>query len=112
MSDMNIDFENIREADELLIRTANSEYRFSVIDPVERKGILSGGSLGEQARESVLLGSLDAADKSLACDTKGIKAGCRALFYLKAKTGIERLITSVITRAERVTRGRDVPRAA
>jgi hypothetical protein len=48
----------LRAADQLVIRTENSEYRFSVTDPALRRGILAGGSLDDQGGEAVLVGAL------------------------------------------------------
>ncbi len=95
---MEITFEAIKESDELIIQTQNSEYRFFILDPNERRGILSGGTLGEQKRDAILIGSLCATTNLLACEPSVLKSGSRALFYLSAKSGAERLITSVITR--------------
>jgi len=94
---MDIAFKEISPSDQIVIRTQNSEYRFSVLDPGERRGTLSGGSLGNQRREAVLAGMLSDGGNSFASDTSGLKTGSRALFYLSAKNGVERLITSIVT---------------
>jgi hypothetical protein len=93
-----------------MIRTQNSEYRFSVVDPDERRGILTGGSLGDQRRNAVLVGTLSGGN-NFASDASGLKTGSRALFYLTAKNGVERLITSIITSLKR-TEPRDEQREA
>jgi hypothetical protein len=98
---MDIFFEDISPSDRIMIRTQNSEYRFSVVDPTERKGILTGGSLGDQQRSAVLVGALSGGENSFASDTAGLKTGARALFYLTARNGVERLITSMITSLKR-----------
>jgi len=100
VENMEIAFNNMSDSDRITIRTQNSEYQFSVIDPAERRGVLSGGSLGAAHRDAVLVGTLGGTDH-LSADITGLKTGGRALFYLKAKHGVERLITSVITEIKR-----------
>jgi hypothetical protein len=109
---MEITLEGINSSDQLLIKTQNSEYRFSVVDPSERKGTLSGGSLGEQKREAVLVGSLSDNNGSFSNISAGLKTGKRALFYLTARNGIERLITSIITGISRGNQREEDKRAA
>ena len=96
---MDLTLKDISPSDQILIRTQNSVYRFSVVDPVERRGTLSGGSLGDHSRDAVLIGTLSENNNSSPLDnvSNGLKTGRRALFYLTAKNGIERLITSIIT---------------
>ncbi|HVG19093.1 MAG TPA: hypothetical protein VNI02_08560 [Blastocatellia bacterium] len=98
---MEIIFKDISPSDRIMIRTQNSEYRFSVLDPDERRGILTGGSLGNQQRNAVLVGTLSGGGNSFASDASKLKTGSRALFYLTAKNGVERLITSIITNLKR-----------
>jgi hypothetical protein len=93
---MEIIFKDLKPDENLLIRTQNSEYRFRVIDPDERRGLLSGGSLGNIRREAVLIGTLPDGSYIEAADAETIKTGTRALFFLGATRGIERLITSAI----------------
>jgi hypothetical protein len=111
---MDITMKDVGPSDQILIRTQNSEYRFSVVDPVERKGTLSGGSLGDQTRDAVLIGTLMESNNSGSFDnvSNGLKTGRRALFYLTAKNGIERLITSIITGITRNKAREDDKRAA
>lgn len=91
-----ITFEDIQANDKVLIRTKNSEYRFSVIDPVNHKGMLTGGSLGEESREAFLIESLGRGEDGTFKDFHGLKTGARALFYLSAGRSIERVTTSKI----------------
>jgi hypothetical protein len=94
---MELAFKDIAESDMILIRTQNSEYRFAITDPQGRRGILSGGSLGGERRDANLVGALPESGLAVVDDVAKLKTGSRALFYLSAKKGIERLITSVIT---------------
>jgi hypothetical protein len=105
---------DIDPSDQILIRTQNSEYRFSIVDPAERRGTLSGGFLGNQSRDAVLIGTLSETNSSNSLDnvSNGLKTGRRALFYLTAKNGIERLITSIITGITQNKAQKDGKRAA
>ena len=112
---MDITMKEIGPSDQILIRTQNSEYRFSIVDPLERRGTLSGGFLGDQSRDAVLVGTLsenNSSTDSLDNVSNGLKTGRRALFYLTAKNGIERLITSIITGITRNKARDDDKRAA
>ena len=97
---MEIKFSEIQSKDQLLIQTANSVYRFSVTDAAQRRGRLTGGSLGDSERDAVLAGAISATG-ALGKITLALQPGGRAVFYLTATRGIERLITSVITRVSR-----------
>jgi hypothetical protein len=94
---MDITFKEISPSDQITIRTQNSEYRFSVLNPDERRGTLTGGSLGDKHRDAVLVGMVPSPEFGFASDSSGLRTGSRALFYLTARNGVERLITSVIT---------------
>ena len=111
---MDITMKEMGPSDQILIRTQNSEYRFSIVDPLERRGTLSGGFLGDQSRDAVLVGTLSENNSSNSLDnvSNGLKTGRRALFYLTAKNGIERLITSIITGITRNKARDDDKRAA
>lgn len=109
---MDITLDSINPNDQILIRTQNSEYRFSILDPGERRGTLSGGTLGEQVRDAVLVGTLSDKNNSLDNVSTGLKTGRRALFYLTARNGIERLITSIITSVARNKHREEGKRAA
>jgi len=93
-----ITFEDIHTDDKVVIRTQNSEYRFSVIDPQNHKGMLSGGSIGDQPREAFLVESLGKTESGSLEDFRGLKRGARALFYLSSPGHrVERVTTSKIS---------------
>ncbi|HSE97968.1 MAG TPA: hypothetical protein VLD57_06815 [Blastocatellia bacterium] len=94
---MKVEFEEIDKEDHVLIRTQNSEYNFKVLDPEERRGVLSGGTLGEKTRDAILVGAVPTNFKQETSDSLAVQTGARALFFITAKTGVERLITSVVT---------------
>ena len=91
-----IALEDIMVHDKVLIRTRNSEYRFSVIDPVNHKGLLSGGALGEEPREAFLIESRCKGESGGSHDFRGLRSGGRALFYLSSGSKVERVTTSEI----------------
>ena len=93
-ADVAIALEDIMVHDKVVIRTRNSEYRFSVIDPVNHKGLLSGGALGEEPREAFLI---ESRCKGESGDFRGLKSGARALFYLSSGSKVERVTTSEIS---------------
>jgi len=92
-----ITFDDINRDDKVLIKTLNSEYRFSVIDPVNHKGMLSGGSVGDEPREAFLIDSRGKNEDGILKDFRGLKTGARALFYLSSGRAIERVTTSKIS---------------
>ena len=91
-----ITFDEIKANDKVLIRTRNSEYRFSVIDPANHKGMLTGGTVGDEPREAFLIESLGRGEDGGLKDFRGLKTGARALFYLSSAGHIERVTTSKI----------------
>jgi hypothetical protein len=89
-------FDDINTDDKVLIKTSNSEYRFSVIDPTKHRGMLSGGKLGDEPREAFLIESLTRGEDGAQRNIRGLKTGARALFYLSSGRSIERVTTSKI----------------
>src|SRR5215213_4660217 len=104
---MEINFEEVKPSDEISIKTENSLYSFSVEEPEQRKGILTGGTLGNQRREAVLVSSIEGDGRAGTKAFTELKTGARALFFMTAKNGIERLITSVITHLSHLKSKRD-----
>ena len=94
---MEVRFSEIRSQDQLLIQTANSKYRFRITDGEQRRGRLTGGTLGDNEREAVLAGAISGTG-ALGDIARTLEPGGRAVFYLSASHGVERLITSIITR--------------
>ena len=95
--DSSITFDDIKADDKVLIKTKNSEYRFTVIDPQNHKGMLSGGTLGDEPCEAFLIESLGRNDDGILQDFRGLKTGARALFYLSSGPSIKRVTTSKIS---------------
>ena len=85
-----IALDQLRETDQLVIRTLNSVYIFLVADPVNRNGLLSGGVIGNDPAQAVL-------DSSPSVQDHRLRAGERARFYVTTEAGLKRVTTSVIT---------------
>ena len=83
----------MRPSDEIMIRTHYSDYRFRVEDPVECKGVLSGGRLGTEPLAAIFVETVcPNAVRSMG----QIKPGDRAVF-LVGRENIRRVTTSIIT---------------
>lgn len=93
---MNIELTEVNLQDEIMIRTRESEYRFKVTNSTFCRGLLTGGLLGQQYRDSFFAGIITS-DTTRIGDSKKLETGARAIFYLEGKRGVHRLITSVIT---------------
>src|SRR5258708_2741619 len=94
----------LRKQDRMLIRTANSTYRFAVVEPGLRQGVLTGGRLGDTPCRAVLVVSM-VEGGGLIEELTGLKIGARAVFYLVTLDGMERLITSPVTGLTHVRSG-------
>ncbi|HXG65777.1 MAG TPA: hypothetical protein VNO70_11770 [Blastocatellia bacterium] len=105
-----IAFDDLSATDEIFIRTENSEYRFSVIDPAQHSGVLSGGAWGDQRREAFLIGAVSEDGKSPKMTSEVLKTGARALFFLNTGKGVQRILTSVIQKLSRVPGQQSSPR--
>jgi hypothetical protein len=92
-----IAFDDMKAADRILIQTENSEYRFSVVDPESRRGILSGGSFGDVVQDATLVGVLSTGRSDDSSDTSRLKIHSCALFYVNVGARLKRLTTSAIT---------------
>ena len=92
-----ISYESLNVNDEIMIQTANSQYRFSVVDPAHYRGRLTGGSLGHQSYDVTFAGSvLEEMGRDLS-EVSKLRTNTRALFYLESPTGLKRMVTSRIT---------------
>lgn len=88
-------FGDLRQADSISIKTERSNYRFSILDPISRRGMLTGGVLGDQVREAVLIGAISEDDGLY--NTTELKTGWRAVFFVTADHCLNHMITSVVT---------------
>lgn len=95
----------LRAADQLLILTENSEYRFSVTDPTLRRGILSGGRLGGQRREAVLVGALAGDGCGFLEGMFALQQQARAVFSVSEEGRLRHVVTSPIKQVTLVREG-------
>ncbi|MEW6130720.1 MAG: hypothetical protein AB1757_27060 [Acidobacteriota bacterium] len=102
-----IEFEDLRTSEELIIETQNSSYRFSIIDVHQRRGFLSGGSLGDKKTKAILMGAICKKGDAYVTDPWGLKTDARAFFYLETESGMKHLVTSLITRLTHVRNGEE-----
>ena len=92
-----IAFEALEAADSILIQTRSSTYRFLVVDPSLRRGMLSGGRLGDHPCDAILAATLAREADGFRSDPSGLKVQSRALFYISAEDRLDQLLTSAIT---------------
>lgn len=103
-------FGGLRQADSISVKTERSDYRFSILDPISRLGMLTGGALGDQAREAVLIGAVS--DDDGVYDTTELKTGCRAVFFVGVNNCLNHMVTSVVTDIAHIKGTTDGKRAA
>lgn len=99
-----VNLDSLRAKDYLLIQTRNNIYRFTVLDPEERYGLLSGGSLGRHSIKAKLVATMPASQQE-ASKVMTIRQHSRAIFSVSSEEAPERLITSAIMKLTRVTGG-------
>ncbi|HET9531163.1 MAG TPA: hypothetical protein VFQ92_12475 [Blastocatellia bacterium] len=109
-----VTFDDLQARDEVLIQTKNNQYRFVIIDPAEKRGLLSGGSLRNRQREAILVGTLAENTRSFAIESPVIRAGERVLFCLIDGNEAENFFTTGIQRLAhlRESNGRHVAAAS
>jgi hypothetical protein len=91
---MEIRLTDTKALDEISIRTNHSDYSFRVTDPVESRGLLSGGRLGNKPCEALFSGVLI---PSTFKKRATLEVGTRALFYVTINNRLKFMITSLIT---------------
>ncbi|MEK6303497.1 MAG: hypothetical protein AABO41_22550 [Acidobacteriota bacterium] len=87
--------------DTVLIHTANSTYRFSVIDSVRGFGILTGGVLGDCVVRATLIGLAMGGAETNEGSLERLVAGSRAIFLIASSKAVRRVETSPITKVVR-----------
>jgi len=98
-----ITFNDLNATDKILIQTQNSDYSFSVVDPVHMRGLLSGGVLGNGPCVAILIGVLIVEGAVINRNPSSLTTDSRAFFYFEARH--EHLITSVVTGLDHVKHG-------
>ena len=100
-----VNLDGLRPRDYLLIHTENSVYRFTIIDPRERHGLLTGGSLGYHKIKTTLVETIPAISPREIGRPKILKERSRAVFKIPGEKRPELLVTSLITKLIQVTDG-------
>jgi hypothetical protein len=95
----------LRPTDYVIIHTQNSVYRFTVIEPRERYGLLTGGSLGHHRIKMTLVRTIPASSPDETGKLRALKEHSRAVFRLPGGDESVLMITSPITRLVQVTDG-------
>ena len=90
-----ISVKDLKQMDEISIRTQNSQYLFRVTEPVQGKGLLSGGLLGPVQHEACLCDEVSTDDQELQFSVR-LEIGCCAFFYVSVRGSLRRLTTSEI----------------
>jgi hypothetical protein len=90
-----VDFDDLSSADRIWVQTKRSKYQFSVSDPHNRKGTLTGGLLGDQTLDALFSGTIS--EDLTDFDSLQLKTGTRAVFFIETENHTERLVTSAIT---------------
>jgi hypothetical protein len=107
-----IDLDDLKAKDKVVIRTRNSAYRFLVTDPAKRLGVLTGGALGNNTRDAVLIESVAVEEDAKLERSSGLRTGARILFYLSSPRGAERMATSVVEELVVIRSEEELPRIA
>ena len=92
---MGISVTEVNARAEIAIRTLFSDYNFRVTDPVQCRGFLSGGQLGNEPHDAFFAGAIPPAG-SKPCESTRFETGHRAVFLVGGDDVI-RLTTSIIT---------------
>jgi len=96
----------LNATDTIRLETKNHKYEFVVLDPAGKRGLLSGGSVGDNQREAILIGSMAKNTKGFDCDNQVVKMGDRVLFGIITDKEPESFFTTSI-RSLSVVRGGD-----
>jgi hypothetical protein len=88
--------EGLHSQEILLLETANSVYRFSVIDTINCIGKLSGGIFGDSPTTASFLSSVSPQEDYQTEDFRKVKIGSRAIFVYQSNEGLNQFVTSPI----------------
>ena len=90
-----VDVGRLHAGDTLMLKTQNSEYRFTVTEPDQRIGTLLGGRL-TGTKQAVFAGTVEEGKHEF---DDHAKKGARALFFLLSNPGddgVNRILTSEV----------------
>jgi len=91
-----ISLNTLNATDCISIKTADHTYLFIVTDPEERRGVLTGGTLGSSSTISVLLGANMRRGGQVSGIFSDLYQGSRAIFFIESHDGVRQLMTSEI----------------
>jgi hypothetical protein len=97
--------DRLQARDYLIMQTANSVYRLTILEPARRFGLLSGGILGSRGVKAMLVATIPIDHPELVSEITTVRTQSRAIFALDSANHTERLITSVITKLTQVQGG-------
>jgi hypothetical protein len=100
---------DLKATDRLRLETKNHRYEFELVDPAEKRGLLSGGTVGDKPREAVLVGSMAKNTSGFDCDKLIVRMGDRVLFGIITDDKLQSFFTSGVRRLT-VIRGSEHPR--
>jgi hypothetical protein len=96
MTTTEMTLEGLQSQEILLLETANSVYRFSVIDTINRIGKLSGGIFGDNPTTAGFLSSVSPQEDYQTEDFRKVKIGSQAIFVYQSSEGLNHFVTSPI----------------
>ena len=97
--------DGLRARDYLIIHTENSVYRFTIIDPEKRFGLLTGGSLGYHRIKATLEATIPTDPPERIGRVMTIREHTRIVFSIPSEKTTERLVTSLVTKLTQVAGG-------
>lgn len=100
-----VNLDDLRAKDYLIINTENSVYRFTIIDPEKRYGLLTGGSLGYHRIKATIEATIPTDSPEGISKVKTIREHSRIVFIIPSEKTTERLVTSLIMKLTQVTGG-------
>src|SRR5262245_42931425 len=89
IEDKMVGFDEVHTGGCITIQTRTSNYRFFVLDASEGQGLLTGGSLGDEAVYAMLAGVLSGNDNTFYA--LELKTGGRAIFLMEKNNQVENL---------------------
>ena len=91
-----ISLDTLNATDCISIKTADHTYLFIVTNPEERRGVLTGGTLGSSSTVCVLLGANKRRNGHVSGLFSEIYEGSRAIFFIESDDDVEQFMTSEI----------------
>src|SRR5215475_7576486 len=95
-----IAIKDLKARDKILIQTRHSTYCFTVIDPVQMSGFLSGGVLLNRQHVAFLRGGMGGSGDVVGATSSSLSIDSCAIFYLEENH--EHLVTSAVTRLDHI----------